>query len=149
MKRLLLLMLLISFNGFSQDSKLLASCCKETKAKTFGRCSGDASCTACSNCRYCKHCNSGGTCGVCTTYSAPVKKKKVSYKAPVLYSMGDIVTVSNPTLNLRNGAGSDYQIIQKLKKGDELEVISYVGEWLKVQVTSSQKIGYVYYKYVN
>lgn len=44
--------------------------------KTFGRCSGDAYCTACSNCSACKHCSKeGGSCGVCATYKTPAKPK--------------------------------------------------------------------------
>ncbi|NDI99334.1 SH3 domain-containing protein [Flavobacterium sp. LaA7.5] len=152
MKKLLLITLtLFFFTAYCQDSKLLASCCDTKPAKSFGRCSGNASCTACSNCKYCKHCSKeGGSCGVCTTYDAPVKKKTTTstYKYPSEYSYGDKLTVISKNLNVRKGAGTDYDIVEKLTRGDALTFLSFDGEWIEVRVVSSGKKGYVNYKYV-
>jgi Bacterial SH3 domain len=161
MKKLLLIISCFFFLiGYSQDSKLLASCCDVKPAKSFGRCSGDASCTACSNCKYCKHCSKeGGSCGVCATYDAPVRKTKKTttkksytsnstYKYPSEYSYGDKLTVMSENLNVRKGAGIDYDIVEKLTRGDALTFLSFDGEWIEVRVVGSGNKGYVNYKYV-
>ena len=158
---------LFFFTAYCQDSKLLASCCDTKPAKSFGRCSGDASCTACSNCKYCKHCSKeGGSCGVCATYDAPVRAKKkttkkktysssstsysaASYKSPSQYSTDDYLTVTSEVLNVREDAGTNYDIVETLDKGALLKFISYDGEWIEVRVVKSGNTGYVYYKYVN
>lgn len=166
MKKILLLMMVLStsLTLYAQKSKLIASCCDAKPAKSFGRCSGNAYCTACTNCRYCKHCNSGGSCGVCTTYSAPVRSKKKttrkksystssysapSYKSPSEYSVDDYLTVTSDILNVREDSGTDYDIVETVKKGALLKFISSYGEWIEVRVIASGNTGYVYYKYVN
>jgi uncharacterized protein YgiM (DUF1202 family) len=153
MKKLLLMMTVLFFTvSYAQDSRLTAICCDAKPAKSFGRCSGDAYCTACTNCRYCKHCNSGGTCGVCTSYAAPVKKKTVkkakAAKSPSFYRRNQMLEVTSETLNVREGAGTSYDIIETLSEGDMLTFISYEGEWLYVRVDASGETGYVNYKYV-
>jgi len=158
MKRLLLLLcLLFAFTAHSQNSKLIASCCDAPKeAKSFGRCSGDAYCTACSNCKYCKNCSQqGGSCGVCTTYAAPKKtsaKKKSSTstaaKLPSQYYENQNLVVTSATLNAREGAGTEYDVVETLHDGDNLKFISYEGDWIYVYINGSGAHGYVYYKYV-
>lgn len=80
-KLLLLLVLLCGLTTFAQNGKLSACCSTTAVTKTFGRCSGDASCTACTNCRYCKHCSKeGGSCGVCAPEPVPAPKPKATKK---------------------------------------------------------------------
>jgi len=155
---LLFLIFLLSCSVYSQE-KLLASCCDGKE----GRCTGSAYCSACTNCSRCKHCAAGGTCGVCTSYSAPVKQKssnkkdyksssstskKSSFKSPSEYSVGNYLMVTSETLNLRQGPGVNYDVIEKLYKKSLLVFISYEGEWIKVKVYGSGRVGYVNYKYV-
>lgn len=87
MKCFILLFLLTSFIGYSQNPIAAASCCEEdSNMKTIlseGRCSGDAYCTACKSCTYCAHCTSGGSCGVCAGYSTTeTVKAEDRYVAP-------------------------------------------------------------------
>ncbi|GGB65155.1 hypothetical protein GCM10007424_01330 [Flavobacterium suaedae] len=151
---LTLLFLFLSITSFSQESKLIASCCENKETKSFGRCSGNAYCTACTNCRYCKHCNNGGTCGVCASYNKPKKTTSKSYssttnyKLPSSYSFGDKLIISSEALNLRAGAGTSYDVVEKLTKGDILTFLSYDGDWIEVRVVESGNKGYVYFKYV-
>jgi hypothetical protein len=147
MKNLFWLILLVGLNSYTQESRLIASCC----AGERGRCSGTASCTACTNCSGCKHCaKEGGTCGVCSGYSSPAKKKSTS-GGNSTYSYGNgssntnhndnysnknhvtssysqnetdqYIHVTSETLNVRAGAGSDFEIVAKLKKGTVLQFI--------------------------
>lgn len=153
-------MFLISINFYAQDSKLLASCCEGNEAKSTGRCSGTAYCTACSNCSGCKHCSKeGGTCGVCTSYNTPAKtttQKTTTRKSftstnsnsSASYSYGDKLIVISENLNLRDGAGSNYEVVEKLKEDDVLTFLSYSGEWIEVRVVMSGNKGYVNSKYV-
>jgi hypothetical protein len=157
-KLLLMWAVLFCAAVYPQQSKLLASCCDATpksEIKNFGRCSGDASCTACTNCRYCKHCSKeGGSCGVCTTYEAPKKvrstpkRKTTAAKLPAQYRRNQMLEVTSETLNVREGAGTGYDIVETLNQGDMLTFISYEGEWINVRVDTSGETGYVYYKYV-
>ncbi len=155
---LLLILFLLSSNIYSQE-KLLASCCEDKD----GRCTGSAYCSACSNCSRCKHCSAGGTCGVCYSYSAPVKKKspstnssasrrssskKSSFKSSSEFDNTSFLIVKSKTLNVRTGPGTNYEVIEKLIKGDFLIYLSFEKDWIKVKVVDSGKEGYVYYKYV-
>lgn len=163
-KLLLCFILLLNFNLYSQDTKLIASCCEKTETKSFGRCSGNASCTACSSCRYCKHCSAGGTCGVCASYTpAPAKTTKrqtrtqkssninnyySSSSSVSVNSYGDKLIVISENLNLREDAGTNYDVVEKLYKGDILTFISNNGDWTEVRVLKSGNKGYVISKYV-
>ena len=170
----LLFVLLFTTAINAQDSKLIASSCHADGR----RCSGTAYCSACSNCSGCANCNSGGTCGVCTSYETqkkvykkPVKKaikpavyttkatkvkpstKKKSiqsfYNSTPTYSVGDKIYVSSEILNLREGPGTNYPIIETLEKGDTLELLGYDGEWIQVIILKSKNVGYVKSKFVN
>jgi uncharacterized protein YgiM (DUF1202 family) len=160
MKKLLLLTLL--FTGFltsAQNSKLLASCCAapEPQAKEFGRCSGDAYCTACKNCSACKHCSKeGGSCGVCASYAAPVvsKPKKAKAAASTItkpmkqYKRLQMLEVTSETLNVRDGAGTNFKLLETINQGDMVTYISHDGEWLYIRVNASGTNGWVNYKFV-
>ncbi|WP_162926918.1 SH3 domain-containing protein [Flavobacterium psychrotrophum] len=151
----LLLFLLCCTGLHAQDNKLLASCCDVTPAKTFGRCSGDASCTACSNCRYCKHCSKeGGSCGVCAPAPTPAKKAAATRqagkgaKSPTAYLANQMLEVKSQTLNLRDGPGGQYHIIEELAYGDMVTFVRYEGEWVFVRVDASGNTGWVNYQFI-
>lgn len=142
--------------SFSQsDTKnLIASCCTEG-----GRCTGSAYCSACKNCSGCKHCaKNGGSCGVCATGTrstiSSTKKSPSYYSTPTKtslpknYAKGESLFVNASTLNLREGPGSNFKIIEKLTPKSTLIYIKTEGTWFKVKVIKSQTIGYVHSKYV-
>lgn len=56
------------------------------------------------------------------------------------------VTTNGGRLNLRTGAGMDYQIIDQLCNGEEVTVIGTEGDWYKVVVP--EKTGYVHSDYL-
>ncbi len=47
---------------------------------------------------------------------------------------------------MRSGAGTHYDIIERLKENDEVIFIQQSGQWLKVRVKKSKKTGWVYAK---
>lgn len=57
------------------------------------------------------------------------------------------VTTGDSRLNLRTGAGMDYEIIDQLNPGDEVTVIGSDGDWYEVIVP--EKRGYVYSDYLD
>lgn len=140
----------------------VASCCSAKK----GRCTGSASCTACTNCSRCAHCNSGGSCGVCAGRTTPKtynyknqssKSTTREYYSSGTYNLPDnyssqyykkTLVVNSQTLNLRKGPSTSYAIIQELKRDQELIFLAMIGDWVKVQVKTNGRIGFVYYKYV-
>lgn len=157
---LLLLFLTFSINIQSQTAKqnrLIASCC-ETEV---GKCTGSASCSTCKNCSRCKHCSNGGSCGVCAgtkvnTFTSNSKKSTYpssssstkSIKNTTNYYAGKTLTILNKTLNLRKEPSKQSEIIETLSKNDKLIFIEEKGDWVKVLVNDSEKIGWVYAKYV-
>lgn len=72
------------------------------------------------------------------------------YLADDLYSEYYLKTliVNTKALNLRKGPGTNYQIIEKLSKYQELVFLAITGDWIKVRVKSTNTIGFVHYKYV-
>ncbi len=75
-----------------------------------------------------------------TTYNvANTAKPKYNFKK---------VEVNAKRLNMRLGPGISYPVIAKLKKGEELSLIAMTGDWVKVKVLTTKKIGFVYYKYL-
>lgn len=159
MKRLLITLFYVFFMqtlAAQTQSKLIASCCENKKA----RCTGSSSCSACKNCSRCGYCNSGGSCGACSSrnnYVAPnystrnTKKTFVSSKPKEsrLYAVGEMLFVTNQILNLRKGPGTDYEILEVLAKNDRLKFLVKTGDWAKVVVQDTGTIGYVHLKYVN
>ncbi|CAM1343577.1 SH3 domain-containing protein [Tenacibaculum amylolyticum] len=134
------------------------------------RCTGSPYCRACKNCSRCKHCNSGGSCGVCErkrTISIPKKKvlkrtkyevkedkeQRKNYMLKVLneeptekYSFKKLLRIKEAKTPLRSGAGESYYVIQKLKKYEELMLLSVHGEWLRVKVKRTKTIGFVHFR---
>lgn len=51
-------------------------------------------------------------------------------------------------LNLRSGPNTDYKIIEKLKKNQELIFLAMTDDWVKVRVKSSSTVGFVNFKYI-
>ncbi len=144
----------IHFIVKSQNSQLLASCCEPAEA----RCTGSAACTACKNCSRCAYCNSGGSCGVCSSSvnkpdkpkkSSPIKKSSpASYSSSTasFYSKDELLVANKSNVNVRSGAGTHYDIIEKLKENDEVIFIQQSGQWFKAIVKKSKKTGWVYAK---
>lgn len=54
--------------------------------------------------------------------------------------------VSVSSLNLRSSASSDSEIVSKLSKHDNLNLISIDGDWAKVE--KGEKTGYVFKEYI-
>lgn len=166
MKIIIILTSLLSlFYGAEPQKDLVTSkysCIPKTVIE--GRCTGSSSCSVCKNCSRCAHCSNGGTCGVCSGsstqnfYTTPRQSSSQSsgnsYRSTVTvnviqnYYAGKLLYVSNATLNLRKGPGTDYEIVEVLSQGDELTFIKAEGEWLKVLVNDSENIGWVHYQYV-
>ncbi len=143
----------LNSNGQTNSNNLIASCCIDG-----GRCTGSSYCTACKNCSGCKHCSkNGGSCGVCSGGSRKVyknyKSSSNSYSSSSSnrkrYLKGDYLTVKSTTLNLREGPGTKYKVIEKLNDQSSLTFIESRGPWLKVKVKKTKTIGYVYFKYVD
>lgn len=123
-----------------------------------GRCTGSAYCRACTNCSRCGHCNSGGSCGVCgdgsnQTYSSPKKTKKSfsnyytsTREISKEYYENETIYISNEVINLRSGPGLNYEIIEQIYSGDPVTFIEKEGEWIKVKVSDTGSIGYLYAK---
>ena len=58
---------------------------------------------------------------------------------------GKVVT-NGSRLNVRTGAGMDYEIIDQLRPGEEVKVIGVDGDWY--QITVPEKNGYVHSDYL-
>lgn len=139
----------------SETKNLIASCCTEG-----GRCTGSTYCSACKNCSGCKHCaKNGGSCGVCATgrrnTTTSNNKSSIYYNSTstripstTTYIKGESLFVNTSTLNLREGPGSNFKILEKLTPKSTLIYIKTEGTWFKVEVQKSQTIGYVHSKYV-
>lgn len=57
------------------------------------------------------------------------------------------MVVIAPELNVRYGSGSEYEALEKLTLGDQVNYISKKGEWILVKTDAGTK-GYVHYKFV-
>lgn len=145
MKLLFTLATIFFLNLANAQEAIAASCC--SGESTTGKCSGTSSCTACSNCKYCGHCaKGGGTCGVCAPAPKPVKETRSS--AVKSHLPGDKLIVASETLNVRSGAGTDYDVVETLADGEALTYLSQQGDWFEVRVVKSGKRGYVNSKFV-
>lgn len=63
-----------------------------------------------------------------------------------LYHKDELLVVNKSSINVRRGAGTHYDITEKLKINDEVLFIQQLGEWIKVTVKKSKKTGWVYAK---
>ncbi len=71
------------------------------------------------------------------------------YAAPTCTSTGVLnAVVVSKILNVREGPGTNYKIVCKLKAGDNLKVIGKMGEWYAVYHTPSGCVGAAYSKYI-
>lgn len=147
-----ILLFSITLSFVQSQEKTVASCCSTDEGRG---CTGSAYCTACSNCSGCRHCaKNGGTCGVCASGRTSRKSYRTnSYASSTTYHLqsytsGTLLTVTSEKLNVRKGAGTKYQIIEQIRKGDKVRFIESKGNWFKVQVVESENVGYVYYKYL-
>lgn len=150
---ILLSLVYINSYGQSDSNNLIASCCIEGRG-----CNGSAYCTACKNCSGCKHCaKNGGSCGVCsrgsnTSYRSKKSSSNSYTSSPstvkTIYTKGGYLAINTATLNLREGPGTNYKILEKLSTSSTLIYIETSDKWLKVKVKETQTVGYVYYKYV-
>lgn len=80
-------------------------------------------------------------------YSKP-KKEAVTKKTIVNYRSEDMLAVDSEILNLREGPGTEYEVIEVLERHALLKVIAVDGEWLQVKVIDSGNYGYVNIKHV-
>ncbi len=65
----------------------------------------------------------------------------------ILSAQSSTKFVNAPTLNLRESANTNSQVVQKLTKGQEVEVIEFVGDWALVSIEGIT--GYVATKYLS
>lgn len=56
--------------------------------------------------------------------------------------------VNTEELNVRSGAGSKYDVVQKLSQGDKITVVSTEGKWSEVELANGTK-GYVSSKFLS
>lgn len=64
------------------------------------------------------------------------------YTAPKA-EVGATVYVISEILNLREGPGTEYAVIETLDKGDEMVILGHDGDWVQVIVDVSKNVGYV------
>ncbi|WP_105619919.1 C40 family peptidase [Vallitalea okinawensis] len=81
-----------------------------------------------------------------------VYNTKLSFNEEDLQDLSYISEMKNAVviadnLNVRQGANTSSSIITKLQRGNEVDVISIEGEWIKVKLTD-EAIGYVHKAYV-
>lgn len=58
------------------------------------------------------------------------------------------LVVNSETLNLRKGPSTSYDVIEQLKRDQELIFLAMTGDWVKVKVKSNGLVGFVHSKYV-
>ncbi len=61
--------------------------------------------------------------------------------------VGKVMVSEGSTLNVRSGAGMNYDVIGSLKRGEEVEVQGLDGDWYKIKILS--KDGYVHKDYLS
>lgn len=76
---------------------------------------------------------------------APAAKSLQGFAAPAAprHAAGDKLTVASDILNLREGAGMDFPVIETLEKGATVQLLGYDGEWVQVVVVKTKNVGYV------
>lgn len=61
--------------------------------------------------------------------------------------VGTVTGVDGSYLNVRDGAGKEYQVLMHLLNGQKVEVTGEEGDWY--QITVPEQVGYVYKDYLN
>ena len=116
-----------------------------------GKCTGSAYCSACKNCSACRHCNNGGSCGVCrginlkserNFYPTPRKTSNATSYRSINSSSHKIGVVLRET-NVRSQPNTKAKIICTVDYTDNIEILQYHGEWIKIKVYDNQRVGYV------
>lgn len=156
--------IIITFSVF-----ILNSCFKANdNVGHDGRCTGSAYCSACSNCSRCGHCSGGGSCGVCgggssgsNSSSGSSSKKSRSKKHKTSKAKSNIppkVRIDKIDININSNnryftGVAAVRIYEKpldksktvaiVTKNTRLIRLEQKGEWFRVKVESSGKIGYV------
>lgn len=74
------------------------------------------------------------------TYALPNDILSENYQKTLL--------VNTETLNVRSGPGTSYTVVEKLKYRQELTFLAMTGSWIKVEVKSTEMVGFVYYEHV-
>jgi|GEM_PF-595940 len=159
--------------GHAQNSKLIASCHADGGRCTGSAyCSACSNCSGCKHCNSGGSCGVCASYSepVKTVYKKPAKKKAASsgisatkpgyqktatkkaatkkpaqgiYAPAPSYKAGDNLSVASEILNLREGPGTDYPVIETLEKGDSVQVLGYDAEWVQVIARKSKNVGYV------
>jgi len=160
-------------SAYSQRGELIASCCDAKKGGRCTGSASCTACTTCSGCKYCNSGGSCGVCGLSTpsksysttTYYTPrklaIKKSKTKKTISTnnfyngssssvntenfdLIKKGSFFMIKGAKLNLRNGPGITYDIIQELHKTDYGQILgSVIDGWVFVSITKSENFGYV------
>jgi hypothetical protein len=165
--------------SFGQENTVIASCCGGKSGRCTGSsyCSVCTNCSRCRHCNSGGSCGacSGGSIRT-NNYNYPnssktktsgsniIKRKRYLtnnensvdtsgfyYLPNDTYSEYYLKTliVHIQTLNLRKGPSTNYGILEKLSKYQELVFLAMTGNWVKVRVKSTDSIGFVNYKYLS
>jgi hypothetical protein len=62
-------------------------------------------------------------------------------------SLGETVRVASPRANVRSGPGMKYRVIERLKRGDSLDVLEKKGGWVRIRLKGGKK-GWIHGKLV-
>lgn len=136
-----------------------------------------SACSNCSRCAHCSAGGTCGVCAGSSKgrsfYSVPKKSKKTKQKKSNnsygFYSSGNVLRLkkSNPVrtyntngekmavvatiseiTNIRNTPSIKARIVEKVKRGSELNILQKSGNWLKVKVKKTGTVGFVFSKNV-
>lgn len=59
-------------------------------------------------------------------------------------ALPDIRSVRGSVVNMRNGPGTNFSVLTKLRRGDEVEIVRDDGEgWVKLRATASGRVGWM------
>jgi hypothetical protein len=153
----------ILFNGnFITKEVDRFNCC----SSLGGKCVGSSYCTACTNCSRCKLCSNGDSFGVClgrsnrSTYPSnsnlytpsPKNNTKIpngntngSSKSKKVTDLKFVVIAQE--LKLRSGPGAEFEVVENLTLGDQLNYIDKESGWINV-TTHNGSVGFGFYKFV-
>ena len=59
-------------------------------------------------------------------------------------SSTDLRRVTGTVVNVRNGPGTGYSVVNQLRRGDAVEVLTDPGEgWVKLQAVDTKRVGWM------
>jgi len=148
--RLFLFFMLMGFGTtMAQPLVLVHAGCNTMTA----RCTGSAACKACKNCSLCAHCSNGGSCGVCaaakTKKAARSPLKEKTFYGGQHYAKDEVLYGYRTEVPVRNGPGTAYEVIHRLKKNEEVYFIEQTDAWIKVRIKKTNKVGWVHYEHLS